>query len=557
MQINKLLHTGIMIAALAAIAACTSKDPIEGGGNIDPFTPGGGGGSQDGSVSGLDVSFDTNALTETDIVPTDPNSDDYDDYVENTTWKNFYTITYSEGKASVYSDNPDSAITITTDGAHVTVNATKKAQYVLKGQASDGSFKIYSDSKFEVNLDGLSLTNPDGAAINSQSKKRFFLTCTAGTSNSLCDGETYTACGEEDQKGTLFSEGQIIFSGEGTLSVTAKGKNAIASDQYIRIRKNTNIQVSAGGSNGIKADDITIDGGVQNISVTAAGGKGLKAENSVTVNGGRTIIINTASVEYTSSSSQTGGGGWNRPGGGGSSSSSSMPKGIKADTLITINGGDIRVQCNNGEGIESKITLDVNGGDIFSYCGDDAINTGGKITVNGGRVYAFSTGNDAIDSNYGRSGAFTITGGLVVGLTTKGGVEEGIDCDNNSYIIIKGGYVFSAGGQQGGGGGPGGSSSSGSIGSASQGYILTSGTFSANRYYTLADGDSKNIYTFLLPAGISSSLSLISAPEMQKGSAYTVKSGTSAPTDAQSSFRGFYLGSSLVGSDNCLSFTAK
>jgi hypothetical protein len=71
-------------------------------------------------------------------------------------------------------------------------------------------------------------------------------------------------------------------------------------------------------------------------------------------------------------------------------------------------------------------------------------------------VYSF--GNDAVDSNYGRAGSVEIGNGCIVAYTSAGGPEEGLDCDNNSYISITGtGYAITAGGNQGGGGGgPGG-----------------------------------------------------------------------------------------------------
>ena len=124
--------------------------------------------------------------------------------------------------------------------------------------------------------------------------------------------------------------------------------------------------------------------------------------------------------------------------------------------------------------------------------------------------------------------------------------------DGNGRITIKGGYVFTGGGNQGG--------SSSTIGSASQGYDwLTGKSFSETNYYTLADASDNNIFIIKLPSNcnVNSSYSLISAPQMVKGSTYTLKSSTTAPTDATSEFEGFYLGSSAVGTTSVASFTAQ
>ena len=146
----------------------------------------------------------------------------------------------------------------------------------------------------------------------------------------------------------------------------------------------------------------------------------------------------------------------------------------------------------------------------------------------------------------------TFADGALVAVSSKGGAEMGIDADGNSRITIKGGYVFTGGGNQGG--------SSSTIGSASQGYYwLTGKSFSETNYYTLADASNNNIFTIKLPSNcnVNSSYSLISAPQMVKGSTYTLKSSTTAPTDATSEFEGFYLGSSAKGTTTVASFTAQ
>ena len=47
--------------------------------------------------------------------------------------------------------------------------------YKISGKTTNGSLKIYSDKKFELVLDGVSITNTDRPAINIQSKKTAFV----------------------------------------------------------------------------------------------------------------------------------------------------------------------------------------------------------------------------------------------------------------------------------------------------------------------------------------------------------------------------------------------
>ena len=183
---------------------------------------------------------------------------------------------------------------------------------------------------------------------------------------------------------------------------------------------------------------------------------------------------------------------------------------------------------------------------------------------NGGVTVCWSTGNDAVDSNAGTTGAITIGNGVAFAYTTKGAPEEGFDCDNNSYIQITGtGIGISAGANQGGGGGGGrpggGSSSSYTISNAKQGYAFITSTISytTGNYYTLADKSGNNLVTYSFEKACSSSLALFTATGMVKGTTYYVKSSKAEPTDATTAWHGLYLGSSHTGTSSVTSFTAK
>lgn len=250
----------------------------------------------------------------------------------------------------------------------------------------------------------------------------------------------------------------------------------------------------------------------------------------------------------------------------GSAYSSSSAKGIKAICAMTIYGGttEVKTSTDGAEGMESKTSIDIKGGNHYFSCYDDCINSTGKIIFNGGTTVCYSNGNDAVDSNAGTTGAITIGDGAVFAYTTRGAPEEGIDCDNNSYIQITGtGYCISAGASQGGGGGGGGwgwgGSSGNTISNASQGYafVTNSVRYEPAKYYTLSDASGNNLVTYSFAASCSSSLSLFTAPGMTKGSTYYIKSSTTEPTDAKTAWHGLYIGSSTKGTTSVTSFTAQ
>lgn len=315
---------------------------------------------------------------------------------------------------------------------------------------------------------------------------------------------------------------------------------------------------------GLLADtSIALNAGVITVTMTGDGGKGIKSKGTYTQGlsdgAGPTLTVSTSGSRFGSSSSTGGGNPW---GGGMQESSGGSAKAIKITGVATLLGGETYVSTatDGAEGLETKQgNITISGGHHYFKCYDDCINTAYQIKFNGGITVCYSTGNDAIDSNYGRSQAITIGNGCVVAYTTAGGPEEAFDCDNNSYISITGnGYALGAGASQGGGGGWGGSSSS-SIGSATQGYaLLTSSlSYSAGRYYAICDDSSNVLFTYSLPTSVTSTLSLITAKGMTKGSKYYLKYSTTAPTDATDSFQGIYLGNTLSSLKDVTNFTAQ
>lgn len=252
-------------------------------------------------------------------------------------------------------------------------------QYVLSGTCSDGSFKIYSDKKFVLQLDGITPNKPSGPAINIQNgktieedggypHKAIYVLVSDGTTNTLTDGSSYsqsvTIDGiDEDQKACFFSEGQLIFSGAGTLNVTGNNRHAVRSDDYIRLRNSVKMNITANGEDGINGKDyLIVDGGTHTINVSASKGKGLKS-----------------------------------------------------DTIL-IAGGSTNITCtgSSAEGIEADY-LTIDDGVIECFAKDDGINAAYSIVINGGVVVAVGaqTPEDGIDCDQNN---FTITGGIILGI---------------------------------------------------------------------------------------------------------------------------------------------
>lgn len=492
-------------------------------------------------------------------------SADEEDNIAQTTFVRTIEITFSEsGDASVKGDENG---TVTVKGNQVTVNNTttkEKVKYQLSGTTSNGFFKIYSNNKQAIVLNGVSITNPSGAAINNQGKKRCFVVVNGD--NYLADGASYTATPDgEDEKAAFFSEGQLLFSGSGSLSVTARGKAGITSDDYLHFMASPTIKVVSSAGHAIRGKDaVIVTDGTLSVKASADMKKGIASDSLVVFNGGVTTVAVTGGTDYdeedkeykaaagvkadqlfvisggsltvTSSgtgakgisgdgpayfqggtvdvtvtgsnygkSSNNGPGGW----GGGSSSSdnSKSAKGIKFDGNIYISDGTVSAKASNHEAIESKGTIEITGGTVYAQSKDDAINSAGMMAVTGGLVCAYSTGNDGMDAN----GNLFIEGGVVYAVGS-GSPEVALDANTEQRytLYINGGTLFALGGLE-------------------SGAVLSQACYSAsswnkNKWYSVTVGD--NTYAFLTPGSGGTGLVVSGSSQPEVKSNVSVSGGT-------------------------------
>lgn len=343
-----------------------------------------------------EIAFDTTPLVEDE----EEYASDDTDYEENSTFSRAVYITYEGSSVSV--EGSYSKVTVTADGAHVTVSSTRSGvEYVLSGYSDDGSFKIYSENKIKVTLDGLTLTNPSGAAVNNQCGKSMYVVLADSTENTLTDGTSYTMTAGEDMKGTLFSEGQIIFSGAGTLNVYGNYKNGIVSDDYIVFRPGNVINITNVAGNGIKSNDgISVRGGVLNISATADGAKGINCESNIDISGGRTTIITSGGTRIADGDT-TG------------------VAGVKSDMQMLMSGGELNIQSSGegAKGINCNTDMTYTGGELNIvtlgqkvYSAPKGIKVDGLLDISGGYIYAFSYYSDPVDAD----GGMTVADGYIV-----------------------------------------------------------------------------------------------------------------------------------------------
>ena len=412
----------------------------------------------------------------------DPSSEDD---ISTCTFTRIVSVEFGSGGAKVSGYEASAELTVNVDGNKVTItnSGTENIVYKLSGTASDGSFKLYSEKKQAIWLSDLQLTCSSGAAIDNQSGKRTYI-YVDGT-NTLADGSSaaYTTTGEEDMKGVLFSEGQIIFSGEGSLTVTAnnqQSKSAIVSDDYVRFMDGPSIKVTSNSKagHGVKGKEyVRISGGTLEIGTAAAMKKGITSEDYVLVEGGTTTIEVTGGTAYDSEDQEYKGSAGIKADNyfamtGGSvtiTNTGSGGKGVRAGSYdfdetthkvadSYISGGTLTITTSGSEsndvsskgikigwvtkttsGRQSKVSayagnLNISGGKVtVSASKSEGIEAKGNIVISGGEVHVTSSGDDAINSQ----AEFDVTGGYVF---AQSSANDAMDANHD--MKLSGGYVF-------------------------------------------------------------------------------------------------------------------
>ena len=545
---KKAIFFAMLAACVTVMTCCSADDPFEeyaydqnvwnnGSDNMS-----GGSSAATGELTTFVIAIDKTSAEPTAVA--DEYFPEEEDALENNTFTTEVDIDLSTPVAK-----SENGVEITVSGGHVTANhgSVKNVCYVVSGTTANGSLTVVGDKKYAVRLNGVSITNPDSAALNLLSSKRAYVILADGTTNTLADGTGGS------HKGTLYCKGKLLFNGSGELSVAGNTNNGIHSADYIVFRKGNNVYVKSTANHGIKANDgVIINGGILNVEVSAAAAKGINCESNIIVNGGRTTVLTTGDGTYDSDdreakgaagikadsvltvnggvlllrSTGSGGKGINVDGearfNGGSvyviteggqyrsNNDTSSPKGIKADGNITVGGGTVWVRTSgyNGEGIETKQDLAITGGEVASYAYDDAINSKSTMTISGGSVFALGQHNDGLDAN----GNCYIKGGLVYAVCS-GSPEVAIDANTEGgyKLYLTGGTIVAVGGLE--------------NGSQLSQSCYQASSWSKSTWYALTVGS--DTFAFQTPSSGGSGIVVSGAAQPTLSSGVTVGSGTS------------------------------
>lgn len=281
-------------------------------------------------------------------------------------------VNYNGSTATVQNPFP-SSVFVTTSGAKVTISSigTSNIVYCLSGTAEPGRFEIESTATPTIVLNGVSLTNPTGKAMDLTCEDGIILKLADGTENQLCDGA------ESDKKAALMCNNDLLVQGNGTLTMTGLVQHAAKVKGQLNMTSGT-IVVASSVTDGIHAEGLLVQGG--NINVLSCGDDALTSELDAYIYGGNITIT----------------------------SSSDSINAISIDSTLVVNGGtiDINITGNDAKCIKADKELTINGGTfILNHSGDvsKGIKSNRTITITDGDFTIVSSGSTVLETINGQN----------------------------------------------------------------------------------------------------------------------------------------------------------
>lgn len=511
----------VAMFTFASVTACSSDEKGE---------------ENDVSASGFDNMFGGDSGTSGDAGSSDTGT---------TSTKFDIEVNYSEKEQLSLTKAQLSSYSNVIKLADESVTITESGEYVIEGTLNEGQLIVdVPETDAEVVtliLNGVDITCSNSSAIYVKSADKVVLSLVEGTVNNLQDGSEYTYDDEteEEPNACVFSKDDLVISGKGTLNVTGKFNNGIASKDDLTITGGIiNVQAV---NNGIKGKDSIA---VMNVDMTVqAGADGLKADNTTDAEKGF-ILIDEGSFKITAGEdaiqAET-----CMEINGGTFDIVSGDDGVHADNTLVINGGEINItQCY--EGIEATY-ITMNDGDVHVVSADDGFNAAGgndasamgqrpgmngfsegtgSLTINGGYVYIDSTG-DGLDAN----GTFEMTDGYVIvdgpSNSGNGAFDYGSSCN------VTGGFIVAVGAS--------GMAQMPNQASINCVMIGLSQTISSGTLVNISDSNGNTILTF--EGAKSYNNMVLCTSDLKTGEAYTVKTGGSVTgTSTDGVYTGIYSG---------------
>ena len=460
-------------------------------------------------------------------------------------------------------NNTQKRINVETAVKNGEILISDEGTYILEGNLEEGKIVVDADeSKVKLFLDGVQVSNKSDAALYVKSAKEVIISLEDGSENVLESTGDYDKNDDDTKGGVIFSKGDLVFSGNGSLSISSDYGDGIDASGKVTIDSGTFDITCAGGSeNGNthsrqtppgKVETSGTEGGEKtqksdgkalqrpegerpegerpefpengempqrpdgqrqeslekeqdNTQEDTLSSKGIKSDTSIEINGGSIKIDSADDSIHSAGNVQILAGEFEILSG---------DDGIHADGELVVDGGKINVS-KSYEGLEGN-SISINDGEVEVNSDDDGLNaagdaSGNEITINGGKLQV-TAGGDGIDSN----GDIEINGGLVYVDGPSDNGNSAIDYGEKSKAIVNGGTLVAVG-------------SSGMAESfdesSTQGFMLVTLDEAAQKGSEITVTDESGNEVISYTAAKSFNCVEISCAEIKKGKSYTLKVG--------------------------------
>lgn len=490
----------------------------------------------------------------------------------------------------VMGEKPSEKLVYTdSEGAEILSISKKNKITISKGgtyriEAKDdseitGRIEVEAEADVNIILAGVNMTSNDVDGVFTVKKAVNSITVTLedGTVNTFTDtaDSTTEEITDETTTVTVYPDGAFVskqaptvIQGTGELVVSSKLGTGVKATGKLTI-KDAVISVLSAGNNGISAKkELTITGAELNV---ASDGDGIKTttpddttdtalgnmrieDSTITINSSedgiqayRNAEINNCIMDINTSKNS------NKLTTVEGETKDSF-KGIKANGILSISEGNYVINADSDKGLKADTEVRINGGDVKVVASDDGINVAGGTDSSG------TTGGDSFGpggfGGPGGSGGETVIDGA---LTISGGkvavVAEGDGLDSNGNMYITGGEVYVSGPEKGGNGvfdcnGEFKISGGILVGAGTSSMAVTPSTESEQSFVAITLSSSKNAGTELVLKDTSGNEIVSFAPEMKYQLVVVSASAITKGETYQLYIDGSLAGSATAGSSS-------
>lgn len=344
----------------------------------------------------------------------------------------------------------DSTITISEEGSYLLTGTLDNGLIIVDAKKTD---------KIQLILNGVDISNENGASIYVKQADKVFVTLAADTQNTLSNTSGYTAIDDTNIDAVIFSKEDLTLNGSGSLTINADyGHGIVSKDSLVITGGGYNITSEKHAIYGkdsvcLAAGTFTLDSGsdsihAENVDDTALGflyigdgtfyltsqKDGLSSSGVLQIDNGTFQIATADNGEDVSTI------------------------GVKATAAICILDGTFSIDSSD-DSIHSNADVRIENGTFTLFSGDDGIHADSNLAILNGTItvsesYEGLEGQN-IDIN---DGTIKITSSDD-GLNAAGGNDQsttdgraGMDqfaADEDAYINITGGQITVAAGGDG------------------------------------------------------------------------------------------------------------